>query len=484
MPKKSINLSELLIDIDKDQLCDILLNLAENSPEVDNRIRTLITPKSKLNNPVNHYKKLLKGLPTKVKNASDRKLLLEGIKPILTQIKDLQNTKNYLEASKPLFVILEIMVFKLAKSELKSMLGEMQKATIAWCENVVKINNSEQQFTALQEVLSLESSKELKLEPRIIGYGMGDSGFVPTYSGTGLHVDYYQLVLQLSKSLDSINLLEDLRGFLSKHKQSKAFELQLLYISQKVDSEEVFVKKVGNNLRQRESAILLKDYFWNKGEHAKAVDILFQHIELNKGYFQYKSSDEYLSAQEYIEIFDKNPEYCRVEDCVKVLVSLITTGDSYTAQDVGVNAKWRPYLQSLIKIDPKNFQTNYFEITEILAKKHLSKTLAAIAIVLEDKKVLSSYLNYIEGWDGMIEACQIIAADYPDIALKKIANISRSYLSEYSYAYYGDDFKTVITPDRFLKVLETIKANIGIESHKQIDNLVIKVHRCYNVFKN
>jgi hypothetical protein len=484
MPKKSTKLSELLYDIDKDQLCDILLNIAESSPEVNTRIRTLLTPKSQLNNPISYYKKLISKLPSKIKNVSDRKLLLEGLKPILTQIKDLQNTKNYTEANKPLFVILEIVLFKLAKSELKSMLSEMQKAAINWCSNVDKINNSEQQFNALQEVLNLENSKEFKLEPRIIGYGLGDGGFVPTYSGNGLHVDFYQLLLQLSKSINSISLLEDLKVLLTKHKQSKAFELQLLNISQKIDTETVFIKKVGNNLRNRESALLLKDFYWQKGKLTKAVDVLFEHIQLNQNNFLYKSSEEYLSALDYIEIFEKTPEYCKLENYCQVLIYLITTGEYNTAQDISEKAKWKPFLKKLVEIDVKNFDVYYIQITDILTKKYLYKILAEIALLKQDKKLLSKYLNYIEDWDGVIEGCQIIAADYPEITLKKIANISRSQLSEYNhYSYYQEDFRAVISKDRFLKVLETIKSNINSESHKQIDNMIKKVHTCYAAFR-
>jgi hypothetical protein len=484
MPKKSSKLSELLYEIDKDQLCDILLNIAESSPEVDSRIRTLLTPKSQLNNPISYYKKLISKLPTRIRNISDRKLLLEGLKPVLTQIKDLQNTKNYLEANKPLFVILEIVLFKLAKSDVKSMVGEMQKAAIAWCENLDKINNSELQFHSLQEVLNLERSKELNLEPRLAGFMIRGGEPVPNYYSNALHTDFYQLLLQLSKSINSVSVLEDLSGFLTKHKQSKAFSSQLLNISQKLDSESDFIKKVSSNLQTRESALLLKDFYWNKGEFVKAVDALYQHIVLNKQYFQYKSSDEYTSALDYIELFENTPEYCKIEDCCQVLIYLITTGEYNTAQDISEKAKWKPFLKKLVEIGVKNFDVYYLRITDILTKKYLYKILAEVALLKRDKNLLSKYLNYIEDWDGVIEACQLIAEDYSDIALKKIANISRSQLSEYNYySYYQEDFRVVISKDRFLKVLETIKANISPESHKQIDNMIKKVNLCYNALR-
>jgi tetratricopeptide (TPR) repeat protein len=470
MPKKSTKLSELLLDIDKDQICDILLNLAESSPEADNRIRTLIAPKSQLNNPVSYYKKLLKKLPSRIKNASDRKLLLEGLNPLLTQIKDLQNTKNYLEANKPLFVILEIILLKLAKSELKSMLGEMQKSAIAWCENLDKINNSELQFNALQEVLELENTKELKLEPRVLGYGFEVDGMVPTYSN-GLHTDFYQLLLQLPKSINPVSVLEDLRGFLTKHKRSKAFSLQLLNISQKLDSEDDFIKKVCSNLQTRESALLLKDFYWNKGEFVKAVKALYQHILFNQKYFQYKSSDEYTSAKEYVEIYDKNPEYCKAEDYCEILTCLITTGEYNTAQDVTYGAKWRDYMFKLITATGKDFGQHYQNIVRTLIDRRLDKMVAHFALAFKDQKLLSKYLSSIDTWLDMVQSCEIIATDYPEIALHKISNISRSFLFDSSRSYYyEDDFRDIISRETLLGILENIKANIGEESYKKIED--------------
>jgi hypothetical protein len=478
MPKKSTKLSELLLDMDKDQLCDILLNLSETSAEIENRVRTLITPKNQLDNTISYYRKLLKKIPSKIKNVSDRKLLIESLNPLFNQIKDLQSIKNYSEANKPLFVILEVMLFKLSKSELKSMINEMQKSVIAWCDNLDKINNSEQQYISLHEVLNLENAKELKLEPRILGYMLNGGDFTPTYSSTNLHVDFYELLLQLSKSINSTTLLEDLKDFLTKHSQSKSFALPLLNISQKIDNEDVFIQKVTNNLQNRNSAILLKNYYWQKGEFKKGVDVLYQHINLNQNYFSYKSSEEYLSAQEYIEIYDSTPEYCNEIDYCQVLVNLITTGECNTTQDVGVNAKWRTYLYKLTESNPKNFEQYYSKITDILSKKYLSKILAEIALMKRDKNLLSKYLAYIEDWDGMMESCLIIASDYSEIALKKIANISRTYLSEYDY-FHIESFKSVITKDRFLAVLKMIRININQEFHKQIDNLIKKVHTCY-----
>ena len=486
MPKKSSKLSELFLEIDKDQLCDILLNIAESSPEIDNRIRTLITPKSQLNNPIAFYKKLANKLPNRINNASDRKLLLEALKPILTQVKDLQNIRNYLEASKPLFVILETMLLKLAKSDLKGMLIEMQKATIAWCENIDKIPNSEVQFMALQDILGLENAKELQLERQIMGYKVTREGPIPVYhSSTGLHTDFYQLLLQLSKSIESKSLLEDLRKYLTSHQSSKQFDLQLLNISQKLDSEEDFVKSIIKDLKNRESAILLKDFYWNKGEYSKAADILFQHIDLNKDYFGYKNGEEYASTLHYVAIYNKNPEYCKPENYCQVLVYLVATGDSNTAQDVSITAKWRGFFKELVDLSGVNFDFYYKQIVSRLSTKYLNKILAEIALIMEDKIILAMNIGYLEFWEDTVQACEIITKQYPEHALKSISKLIRSDLSEFDYHHYGggEDFKSVFKQDRIVKLLNNIKTCVTEDSHKKIDNMITKVNKCYKAFE-
>ena len=484
MPKKTTKLSELLSEIDKDQLCDILLNLAESSLEIDSRIRTLITPKSQLNNPISFYKKSLKKLPTKVKNSSDRKLLVEALGPVLTQVKDLQSRNNYSEANKPLFVILETVLFKLAKSDLKAMLGEMQKAAVSWSENIDKVPNSELQFVSLQEVLDLENSKELRLENRLMGYGISGGGFTPVYSNSGLHADFYQLLLQLSKSIESKSLLEDLRTYLTNHKKSKEFSLQLLNISQKLDSEESFLKSANKNLRDRDNAVLIKEYYWKQGEYQKATNILFQHIELHQNYFSFKNSEEYTSAVEYVNIFEQNPQYCQLEDYCKVLVCLVATGDCNTAQDISSSAKWRKYFDDLVSAAGMDLQQYYNLIVGLLAKKYLSKILASLALLVGDKALLAKYVGSLEYWDDIVFASETIVKDYPEQAFVSIAKLIRNNLSEYDYSSYSDeeDFRAMFEQHRILKLLNDIRAGVAEVSHKKIDSMVIKVNKCYGLF--
>ena len=486
MPKKSTKLSELFLEVDKDQLCDILLNLAESSPEIDSRIRTLITPKSQLDNPISFYRKPLSKLPSKINNPSDRKLMLEALKPVLTQAKDLQNTRNYAEANKPLFVFLETVLFKLAKSSLKAMLGEMQKAVTLWAENIDKVPNSELQFASLQEVLNLENAKELHLQNRVVGYGISNGLPQPIYSNSGgLHTDYYQLLLQLSKSIDSKSLLEDLRKYLSSHKNSKEFSLQLLNISQKLDSEESFVKSASKNLRDRNNALLVKEYYWKQGEHQKATDVLFQHIQLHKDYFGFKNSEEYASALEYVNIYEKNPEFCRLEDYCQVLVYLITTGDTNTAQDVSSTAKWRKYFDDLIDNAGENLQGYYNQIVELLSKKYLTKILARLALLVGDKALLAKYMTSLEYLDNIVDACELLAKDYPEQALVSMAKIVRNEISDYELSYYRDDedFRKIFYKEQILKILNDIKVGVPQESHKKIDNMIIKVNKSYKLIE-
>jgi hypothetical protein len=482
MPSKKIKLSELLLEIDKDHLCDILLNLAESSNEIDNRVRNLITPKNQLNNPISYYKKLIGKLPNRINNASDRKLLLEGLKPVLTQIKDLQNIRNYAEATKPLFVILEILLLKLSKSHMKGMMTEMQKAAISWCDNVDKIPNSEIQFNSLHELLGLENAKEFKIEPILLGYRATHEEVVPVYSDTnGLHRDFYQMLLQLSKSIESTTLLEDLRKHLMSHTNSKYFNLQLLYISQKIDPEVEFVSKVKKDLKDREGMVLLKEFFWKKGEYTKAVDILFQHIELNKDNFNYKSSDEYLSALDYIGIYEKNPEYFKLKNYCQVLVYLISTGENYTAQDCSSKAKWRIFLVNLITVSKTKFNIYYEQIISILRNKKLYKTLAYIGLEHKDKKILAEYLGYLDYLEDIIESCEIIAKNFPDVAFKKFSNIIRTQLVEYDYGFFDfdNDFRKVFKKERILALLEMFQKVTGPENSKKIINMIAKVNRCY-----
>jgi hypothetical protein len=482
MPSKKIKLSELLLEIDKDHLCDILLDLAESSAEIDNRVRNLITPKNQLNNPISYYKKLIGKLPNRINNVSDRKLLLEGLKPVLTQIKDLQNHRNYDEATKPLFVILEIILLKLSKSGLKGMATEMQKAAITWCENVDKISSSEIQFNALHDLLSLESAKEFKIEPILMGYRATHEGVVPVYSdANGLHRDFYQMILQLSKSIESTTLLEDLRKHLMSHTNSKYFNLQLMYISQKIDPEVEFVSKVIKDLKDREVAVLLKEFLWKKAEYTKAIDILFQHIELNKDNFNYKSSDEYLAALDYIGIYEKSPEYCKLENYCQVLVYLISTGENYTAQDCSSKAKWRIFLVNLITVSKTKFNIYYEQIIDILRNKKLYKTLVYIGLGQKDRKILAEYLGYLDYLEDTIESCEIIAKDYPEIAFKKFSSIIRTQLVEYDYSFFDfdNDFRKVFKKERILALLEMFKKVTGPENSKKIINMVAKVNRCY-----
>lgn len=484
MPKKLTKLTDLFSEIDKDHLCDILLALAQSNIEIENRIRTLIAPKSQLDNPTVFYKKLIKKLPNKIKNASDRKLLTEGLKPLLTQIKDLQNIRNYTEANKPLTIMLEIVVSKLAKSSLKGMQTDLQNTTMSWCQNIDNIPNSELQFKALQDILMLETSKELQLESEVMGYFITKDGLVPNYSNTNqIHPDFYQLLLQLSRFLESKNILEDLRQYLVNHKNSKQFELPLLNISQELDSENVFVKKATKNLDDRESAILLKNFYYNKGEISQAMDIMFRHIELNKNYFTFKSGEAYISALEFVAIYKEHPDSCNIENYCQVLVYLISAGDINTAQDVSISAKWYGFFEELIKVSGDEFGSYYKQIVDILSRKYLSKTLSKIGLIMKDKEILSKNINYIEIWEDAVEACEIIAKDYPDQSLKRLAKLISGSLSEYSNSFFGfnEDFREVFKQERIISLLTTIRLNITELSHKKIDNMIIKVNKCYKL---
>jgi hypothetical protein len=207
-------------------------------------------------------------------------------------------------------------------------------------------------------------------------------------------------------------------------------------------------------------------------------------VQSNQKYFHYKSSPEYLSAKEYVEIFEQNQEYCNVQNLCQVLVCLITTGEYNTAQDVSYNAKWREYTITLFQIAGADFGKYYQQIIDILIAKSLDKIVAHFALSFKDKQLISKYYDRLETWEDMIDAVEIIAADYPEIALTKISSISRVYISEYTSFYHQDDFRNIIPRETMLKILFTIKSHLTELSHKKIDALVKKIGVCYDAFKS
>ncbi len=472
MPKKNTTkLSELLAEIDRDQLCDIILRLTESGADLESLVRRLISPKAKINNSLAYYRKLAKGVPAKIKNSSDRKLLLESLKPLLIFANDLISSKDYTESNKVLFVILEIILMRAATSNFKSMTTELQKYTQKWSENVDKIDNSEDRFNALNSVLELEKSKYLKLEEVIVGYKIDVDGFVPVYSNSdSLHVDFVEMLTQIAKSSNDTQVLESLRKYITSHSKHKEFELVNVIISQKIDTEKNFLKIINNRFRDRSFALIAKDYYMQKGDFETMMGMFFDHIKSYKEYFWHKNSDEYTSALEFLDLYKQYPDYSSLDNYCQVLILLITTGDSNVAQDISDKAKWRLWYAELKSIS-LDWSDHYNQIISILSKKCLSKMLFAVAYLERDVDSISKYVNYSDDIDTVMDCCKLITSKYPDIALKNLIKIINSIISYDDF----DDFKKNYPLTTIVEMLHLIKANINVEMHKKIDNFEKKI---------
>ena len=87
-------------------------------------------------------------------------------------------------------------------------------------------------------------------------------------------------------------------------------------------------------------------------------------------------------------------------------------------------------------------------------------------------------------WDEKGRLFVLITKDYPEQSLSRLAKLISAKLNEFNYYIYTgeEDFRSVFKQDRILALLKTIKSNIDTEYHKKIDNMVIKVNKCYKAF--
>jgi hypothetical protein len=437
MPKKP-KLYDLLCEFDSDFLTEIITTIVSTSPEIEDRIRIIITPKNQISNPISYYKKQLKGIPATLNNKSKIKLLKSIVDKLLVTIQDLNKSKNFNESSKAYQAILETLIPKSKNYNSTDLQKYFESIIDSWCKSIENIPNAQDQSVALSFLTEGRNNKVFEVSKEE-SYYMDFDKLAKAELAIGSV--YYLFFERCCLVFRNPCILEELESIISKNQSyTDEYMMSKVYLLKSQGKIKEFYDLVSRYPKYWEFASTLIDYFFETGETKLALLSYYNYIESNaQNGFDVKNGTPYKNSLKFLELCTKYPEHVDQVWIQITMILVICTGSNQWAYDVSPSAPWWNYYNELKSQFPTNWSMNYTNIIEILSSKGLKEQLFAI---LTYEKDIGNILNYFGDTKDIDMGLDVALAVYriePELALDKIIKFVR-----YREFYFYQNIETAI----------------------------------------
>jgi len=298
MPKKA-KLNDLLYDIDADFLREILLLLVESNPELEDRVRILVTPKNQINNPLSYYKKQIKGLPVKINDKAKAKLTNEIIDKSLLTAREYEKGKNYFEATKVYQVILETLIPKVANSDHKDLLKLFFETCEKWGKALSEINDAKNRQVSLEFLFKARENRSFIYDD-ILNYFASYINEKPKISFTK---DYYNFFANCCKGLTNKAIIDEVEKFVSKEKDPEEKYIETwLYLFKNRKMEQEFLNVTQKNIKNQKVMEILRDYSFEIGDYRSGLNAIYNYLDTKKSGFDFKNGEEVKIALDFLKL--------------------------------------------------------------------------------------------------------------------------------------------------------------------------------------
>lgn len=461
MPKKA-KLNDLLYDIDADFLREILLLLVESNPELEDRVRILITPKNQINNPLTYYKKQIKGLPVKINDKAKAKLTNEIIGKSLLTAREYEKGKNYFEATKVYQVILEVLIPKVANSDHKDLLKLFFETCEKWGKALSEVNDVKNRQISLEFLFKAKENKNF-IHDDISNYFVIYLNKKPTISFTR---DYYNFFANCCKGFTNKVIIDQIEQFLSKEKDPEEKYIETwLYLFKNRKMEQEFLNVAQQKIKNQKVMEILRDYFFEMGDFKNGLNAVFNHLDTKKSGFDFKNGEEVKIALDFLKLAKQHFDLVSSAQVEQVLIWLICTGNDQWVYDVSPQAQWWNYYTELKTEYPKNWIENYQKIIQLLQSKNLKKQILSICQYEEDAVTVASIFLDEKDIDAGFEIARIIYKIEPVKALEMF----KRFIRYREFYFYSDYYEETVT------YLEVLKKYLPADKLTDLDNLKKKI---------
>jgi hypothetical protein len=461
---KKLTISELLYDLDGDFLRDIILNIVQTNPELEDRIRIAVTPKNQINNPVSYYKKQIVGIPARINDKAKAKLAMEIINKIDLTGKEFENGKNHYEAAKVYQAILDTLLPKTKVFEQKDIEKVVAQTCRNWARAVSGITQAQNQYTALEYLLKASEDKTFISTNSVAFYDPKTKTRVQPTSLSSYYFDFFAYCCQ---GLTNYALLEDVMEFIAKQTSHKVqYIISVLYIllNQKKDKE--FLELTSANIGNDKVMVAVRDYYFANSEFGNGLDSIYKYLDRAQYGFDFKGGEVVKIANEFLKLADKYPSDVNQNQLQQVLVWLTCVGNDQWAYDVSSTAKWWEYYLTLQTRFPATWSSNYAQIMDRLANNRQYNQLLSICKFENDVSMTAKYFTANKyDVDTAFTIARITLALTPVKSLEIFKSYFR-YRDYYSYRGFYDD---IITD------LDRLKQYLPSEKLTDLNNLKTKV---------